>query len=283
MMVELENKSKRCDRMKIKRKTNRNTSLTLKTISIVLSVALLGGAGAFIKETIDIEKDKDVYNELALEDSTNQFDNIADRYIEPEYDIKELKEKYPDLVGYITGACLAQPYPVVKDSILAGESYYDNHLPDGTSSSIGSICFNEENAFDLTDDFSVMYAHNIEGAMFGDLSNYSNQEYMNNKDNYFIYHSESGQYKLEPFSYYVDSEISYGDFNDEKKQTLIDTLKNNEIVNHDINVGVDDNIVTLYTCLEGTDPNYYLHPEWRVMVACKVTPLVLYNNYSNTK
>jgi len=272
--------------MEIRRITR--TERRLKAlVAVSLVTALAFGGTTILSETIDIEQGKKQYDAIASQNNLETFQNVSDMLLEqnPEYNFDELSSKYPDIVGYISGSCLPQSYPVVKDSILATDAYYADHLPDGTPSSIGSICFNEDNNFDLVDDFSVMYAHNINGAMFGDLSNYADSDYMNDEENYFIYHTKNGKYKLEPFAYYTSDNVPYGKYSDEEKQVMINNLKGNNIVNSDIDVTVDDNIVTLFTCLEGTDPNYWIHPELRVMVACKVTPLVLYNNidYTNAK
>lgn len=272
--------------MKIRRITR--TERRLKGFfAVTLTASLLLGGASVALETIDIEKGKEQYSQMENQVDLGTLGNVSDDLLEenPEYDFDKLSEEYPDIVGYISGPCLPQPYPVVKDSILATEAYYADHLPNKTESSIGSICFNKENDFNLMDDYSVMYAHNIDGAMFGDLSNYEDPEYMNNEENYFIYHTKYGKYKLEPFSYYTSENVPYGNFSDEEKIQMINNLKSNEIVNSNIEVGVDDNIVTLFTCLEVTDPNYYIHPELRVMVACKVTPLILYNdiNHTNTR
>ena len=193
--------------------------------------------------------------------------------ITPKYNFTELKEQYPDIVGFIEGDILSEPYPVVADDFSS--DYYLKHLPDGTRNNIGSVCFNDASKPDLTDDFSIIYAHNIEGTMFSGLHNYRQEGY--NAPMY--YYSEYGEYLLEPIATAVQSEsyFQYGSFDDDVKQAIIDEMYQNASVKTGLEVTPEDNIVTLYTCLNHSESDYYTHPDYRVMVYFKITPLVLYN------
>lgn len=220
----------------------------------------------------------EIYKEATIENEPKQTENFEtvvteEETVVPKYNFSELKEQYPDIVGFIEGDFLSQPYPVIADDF--NSDYYLKHLPDRTRSNIGSVCFNDASNPDLTDDFSIIYAHNIEGIMFSGLHDYREEGY--NEPVY--YYSEYGEYKLEPIATAVqsDSKFQYGSFDDDVKQAIIDEMYQNSSVKTGLEVTIEDNIVTLYTCLNHSESDYYIHPDYRVMVYFKVTPLVLYN------
>jgi len=269
---------------RVTRKSRRLKAIMKASVAVLLAGGITLGV-ALNNDNHDREVASTIYTEMydmatpdkeiQQEESEPNSQEIIEEeeIVNPKYNFSELRDQYPDIVGFIEGDFLSQTYPVVADDF--NSDYYLKHLPDGTRSNIGSVCFNDASNPDLTDDFSIIYAHNIEGTMFSGLHQYREEGY--NKPIY--YYSETGEYMLEPIATAVqsDSHFQYGSFEDDVKQSIIDEMYQNASVKTGLEVTAEDNIVTLYTCLNQSESDYYAHGDYRVMVYFKVTPLVLYN------
>ena len=114
--------------------------------------------------------------------------------------IKESKEIYPDLVGYIEIENLGILYPIVQSD---DNDYYLNHLIDGTKNDRGEIFLDyRNNGEDITDNKQiVLYGHNLaDGTKFHNLTKLRNEENYYNSPIHII--TEDGIFTFTIFSFY---------------------------------------------------------------------------------
>lgn len=177
-------------------------------------------------------------------------------------DFKKLKSENSDVVAYIKVNNTNIEYPIVKTS---NNNFYLNHSFDKSKNSRGWIFADYKNKFDDTDKNIVIYGHNMrDESMFGSLKNILNEEWYNNAENMNItFLTEKGNYIYKVFSIYkIESEDYYikTNFkNDEDYEKFLNTIKNRSIKNFDINLNINDKIITLSTCANNNKYRIVLH------------------------
>lgn len=133
--------------------------------------------------------------------------------------IKESKKKYPDLIGYIEIENLNILYPIVQSD---NNSYYLNHLIDGSKNSRGEIFIDYRNNGDsiLDNKNIVLYGHNLaDGTKFHNLTSLRKEEnYYNSPINVI---TEDGIFTFTIFSFYkTDENDPYAKLNFSSTQNL---------------------------------------------------------------
>lgn len=177
-------------------------------------------------------------------------------------DFKKLKSENSDVVAYIKVNNTNIEYQIVKTS---NNNFYLNHSFDKSKNSRGWIFADYKNKFDNTDKNIVIYGHNMrDESMFGSLKNILNEEWYNNAENKNItFLTEKGNYIYKVFSIYkIESEDYYikTNFkNDEDYEKFLNTIKNRSIKNFDINLNINDKIITLSTCANNNKYRIVLH------------------------
>ena len=147
----------------------------------------------------------------------------------------------------------------------SNNNFYLNHSFDKSKNSRGWIFADYKNKFDNTDKNIVIYGHNMrDESMFGSLKNILNEEWYNNAENKNItFLTEKGNYIYKVFSIYkIESEDYYikTNFkNDEDYEKFLNTIKNRSIKNFDINLNINDKIITLSTCANNNKYRIVLH------------------------
>ncbi len=71
-----------------------------------------------------------------------------------------------DLIGWLYVAESAIDYPVVQGT---DNQYYLHHAPDGRENRMGSIFLDAQCAGDFSDKQNILYGHNMQRGMFGDI------------------------------------------------------------------------------------------------------------------
>ena len=190
-------------------------------------------------------------------DLINSPDDIKDPYWDyiklPFYDvdIKELKKKNKDTVGFIHVKNTNINYPVVKTT---NNEFYLTHSFDKSKNTGGWVFMDYENSINPLSDNTVIYGHNRKNnTMFSTLNNTLTKEWQSNDDNYVIWLStEKENLLFQIFSIYTIKSESYyitTNFNTIKeKQAWINTMKKRNIAPIKTSVNANDTILTLSTC-----------------------------------
>ena len=111
----------------------------------------------------------------------------------------------------------------------------------------------------------VIYGHNRrDGSMFGTLKNILTEEWQNNTDNFsilLITENEKSEYKV--FSVYrIEKEdycITTNFGTDNKFKEFIDVIKSRSVKDFNVNVSIEDHILTLSTCADNNKYRVVLH------------------------
>jgi len=166
-------------------------------------------------------------------------------------DLKELKNKNSDTIGWINVNNTNINYPIVHYS---DNDYYLNHSFDKSYNQAGWIYLDYRNNSNLTDKNNIIYGHYREDkTMFGSLLNVLNYSWYTNKDNHIIRISNENEntlwqiisvYKIPVESYYITVNFK----NDDEYQTFLNTIIQRSIHNFNTEVNIDDKILTLSTC-----------------------------------
>ena len=105
---------------------------------------------------------------------------------------------------------------------------------------------------DFSDKNSIIYAHHMKnGSMFSSITNYKEPDYYNKHKNIYLI-TPKQNYRLEVFSAYITKATSdtymYGFKADKKFQKYIDYIRGLSLINTNVEVGINDTIVSLSTC-----------------------------------
>ena len=168
-------------------------------------------------------------------------------------DLKKLKEKNTDTVGWLNVNNTNINYPFVKSS---DNDYYLHHSFDKSYNNAGWVFLDYRNNKNLTDKNNIIYGHHrVNNTMFTSLLNTLNQSWYTNKDNHIIRISLENEnslwqiisvYKIPVESYYITTK-----FNDDNEFiTFLNTIIKRSIYNFNYNVNKDDIILTLSTCYD---------------------------------
>ena len=253
-----------------KEKKKRNiTSIICVIIGVVcIGVAAVGLYGVYK----DYKVGDDIYNDVEEEfvqihipggdvtNDTTQTDGNSEGSAVPKgpwyelasVDVAGLKNRYPDVVGWILFEDGSISYPVVHSN--SNDTYlYTTY--NGVESIGGSIFVEAVHKSDFSETHTLVYGHNMKnGSMFGKLHKYrqSKDYYENHK--YFQIFRENEILRYEIFAYQQASIESfvYKEYFTSGKE-LGEKLLQNSMVKPDVVIEDDDKIVTLSTCISSDD------------------------------
>lgn len=165
--------------------------------------------------------------------------------------LKELKNMNNDTVGFIAVSGTDINYPIVQTK---DNNYYLKHSFKKEKNKVGWIFADYRNNLENLDRNTVIYGHNmLDGTMFGTLKNTLKSNWISNKENYVVKLStftESTVWQV--FSIYVIPVESYYiniNFNsDDEYEVWLSTMIRRSKYNFNVNVDVNDKILTLSTC-----------------------------------
>lgn len=206
---------------------------------------------------IDNKKTENILNEI-YENANVSSDNISvdnDLKIEVEnIDFNKLINKNPDTIGWIKVLGTDINYPVVQTN---NNDFYLTHSFDKSYNKAGWIFadyINKNLKNNELDKNTIIYGHNRQNnSMFGTLSNVFKEEWLSNKENYYINFSTLNNnmvwevfstYTIEKEEYYIQSNFS----SDEEYISFLNTIKNRSTYKYDVNISKEDKILTLSTC-----------------------------------
>jgi len=171
----------------------------------------------------------------------------------------KLKEINKDTIGWLTVKNTNVDYPVVQ---YTDNDYYLKRSFDNKKNSRGWIFADYRNSFDLLDDNTIIYGHNLKsGYMFGTLQKTLDPNWYNNEANRtIIFNTEKANYNWQIFSIYTmekNNDYLVSTFaNETNFNNYIILSKERSIIDFGIDVQYGDNILTLSTCYK--DSNHRL-------------------------
>ena len=155
-------------------------------------------------------------------------------------------------------------YPILQSSPNDDDNYYLNHNVNKKSSVYGAIYTQGYNNKDFGDFNTLIYGHNMRnGTMFGCLKKYRDKTYFDSHRDINIYMpGRILKYKI--FAAYVFDDrhilLSFDFSNEAEREVYLDTVFNQRKLSanysDDIEVGVDDKIITLSTCTSNEGERY---------------------------
>ena len=184
----------------------------------------------------------------------------VDTTVWPEVDFEALQAVNPDVVAWIFIEGTSINYPVVQGT---DNSYYLDHLFDGTYNNAGSIFMDYRNERDLSDRNTVFYGHRMQSkTMFATIVEYKNQSFYDAHPICLIM-TPNGNYKLEFFAGYVtdlNSQAWKLEFeSDEEYAQWLEEAISKSTFSSPVQPAAQDRVVTFSTCTyEYNDARYVL-------------------------
>lgn len=106
-----------------------------------------------------------------------------------------------DMIGWIYIADSDIDYPVVKGR---DNQYYLHHSPDGRKNDIGSIFLDYRCRSDLSDKQNILFGHNMENGMFGDIRSFKDKQVFD-KHRYGWFFTEKCIYRIDFYALVIAS------------------------------------------------------------------------------
>ena len=155
-----------------------------------------------------------------------------------------------DVQAWIYNEAIHVDHPILK---APDNEYYLTHDVDLSYKAMGSIFFDFRNKTNFSDRNTIIYGHNFDnGLMFSNLVWYKSQQFYEKNPYYYLYTPEQ-VYRVDIAAGIVVSEtdITYlsVDFrSDMEFRSLLQKIKDNSVIETEIELSPRDHLVTLYTC-----------------------------------
>ncbi len=135
----------------------------------------------------DTDKDKDKTEVVSQPEHKGKIDFAA------------MREKYPDVVGWIYGANTGLDWPIVQTAEEGGEYYLYRDI-DGKDNKNGTVFLDWRCASDFSTQNNMIYGHNMKtGLMFAPLIKYKSQAFFDAHPYLYLY-TPSQTYKVHLFA-----------------------------------------------------------------------------------
>lgn len=207
------------------------------------------------------DKNNDVYKniEKIVDSNIQTTDSDVDSDTEGSLDFEQLWEINPDIYAYIKIPGTDISYPIAQSK--SDNEYYLNHTVEGAYGYPGSIYTENYNTKTFSDTNTVIYGHNmINGTMFSQLFRYSYKTFF--EENQYIYITlpeKTLKFHIFAALMFDDRHIlaSYDLRNSSSLSSFVsDTREANGYSNYNdaIEIGPNDRIITLSTCMPNNMP-----------------------------
>lgn len=209
------------------------------------------------KEAVPIEepKEKESDTQFAFEDDGPKYD--IGTYPNLVIDHAALKKAQPNYKGWLYVPCLEISYPVVQGP---DNDYYLHHTFEETENVAGCIFIDHECNADLSSYNTFIYGHNMKnGSMFQNLYKFTQEEFFDREHNYVYVYTPDGTLIYEVYAcYYSDDRNILENLDFSKPEDLEKYVEGSRqprdmgaLTKEDVPVTVNDNILTLSTCVYG--------------------------------
>ena len=192
---------------------------------------------------------ENIFNETI--NNSLEFENIEeDSKEEFKIDFDKLKTQNKDVKGWIQVNNTNINYPFVQ---YKDNDYYLKHSFDKKYTDAGWVFLDYRNNIDDFDRNTIIYGHaRLDKTMFGTLKNVLKKDWYTNTDNQIIKLYTLNEYtEWQVFSvYHIETEDYYirTEFTDNEFNEFIKTLKKRSIYNFNVDLDINDKILTLSTC-----------------------------------
>lgn len=272
------NKSKIVDNMYnfIQQKPRSAESSLLVVFAFVVGLSICDLLFFYVNDIVVLDKEINI-EELKVKDDNyeEKYDVVApeieefknyDKSLFKHYgnmqlnqiDFNSLKNTNSDVVGWIIVDGTNINYPVVKTQ---DNDYYLNHNFNHNDDSTGWPFMDYRNNIGMSDDNTIFYGHNLlNNTSFGSISKIFTNNWIRNSSGKIIYLTDNTLYTYQIFSaYYINPESYYLQTNLDNKVEFLNTLKTRSIVKFNVDVSVNDKIVTLSTCTNDNTGRKVIH------------------------
>lgn len=238
-----------------------NSKVIYKIIFAISCIVFIICAILLIKIYFPKNSDSEQYK-----NETNTSAVSATEYILPDnpIDFGKLKSENNDVYAWIQIPDTNIDYPVVQASADKDDLFYLDHNINGEYEFAGMIFSERKNSRDFSDPVTVLYGHNMKnGSMFHDLHKFEDKTFFDKHDTIYIYCPGHIYTYTIISSYIYDNRHILNTFNFSKKKNLKEYIKSItephsfvSNVRKDIDVSVDDKILTLSTCTSNNSQRY---------------------------
>lgn len=187
---------------------------------------------------------------------------VVTRELAPiEVDFSMLTAVKGAVAAWLYGEGTGLDYPVAA---APNNSYYLNHLLDGTNNRMGTLFIDYDNAPDFSDRNTVIHGHHMKnGSMFGSLNLYKEQSYFDAHPYLYLLTPE-GDYRLELIAGYTTKAAKDGYekwfIDDAAFLAFVEGAQRRSNFVSPVIVEAGDRLVTLSTCAyEFESARYVLH------------------------
>ncbi len=226
------------------------------------AICLVVGLGGVIGILVEYIGSDTRHSKAESEFTSGGYDNLGkieaneiEWYEFARVDIAALKEKYPDVVGWIMFENEKISYPIMQ---AADNSKYLTIGYDGTQQKAGSIFMDAINSANFVDGHTIIYGHNMQNkSMFGRLKYYKTNDDYYETHKYFQIFTETEILRYEIF-FYQDVSVDSYIYQDRtiSVATLANNMEHENMVDTDIEVVNGDRVITLSTCTQDDDKRF---------------------------
>ena len=165
--------------------------------------------------------------------------------------LAELAAINSEVIGWITIDGTNIDYPLVQSEDILK---YVNTDVYGNFSLAGAIFLDPRNANDFTDSYSLVYGHHMDnGAMFGDVTEFENEDYFNAHETGTLYLTDG---TVRPITLFACIETDASDpviFNPTSHENgniepLLNHIREKKVQERDIGLTADQGVIALSTC-----------------------------------
>lgn len=182
-------------------------------------------------------------------------------------DFEELLKSSADIKGWLYSPNTKIDYPVVQSK---DNAYYLHRLMDGTYNPSGTLFIDFRCAGDFSGKNTVIYGHHMQdGSMLASIVDYHDQKYYDEHPVMYL-NTPDGDYRLDivcGFVTWYDSRVYTFDFGSRTEfEEWFELMRSYSDFESDVEVGLDDRLVTLSTCT-------YDYDNARYVLLAKLVPL----------
>lgn len=229
-------------------KKRKKTNITIRCIMLLCLAVMAFSAYKLWTGEREYAAGKKIYKDIAEQVApADSPDDSKEDNMPKCVDLDKLSRISKEGIAWIYCPDTVIDYPVAQGT---DNQYYLSHTVNGAGNSSGCIFLDFRNNAQFQDKNSILYGHHMNnGTMFGSIVNYKDPNYYQAHPLLYLY-TKKQNYIVELFAGYVkensDNQIEFKD--DNEFLAFIDSIKQKSTFKSDVNVGIEDRILTMSTC-----------------------------------